>query len=716
MTRLSQETIKKALRSFGLTEKEAEIYIFLGKHGVLKGGEISKQTKTQKALVYRILKSLQTKGLVESTLESPARFIAVSFEKVIDLNIRAKQEESAHIAAQKKDLLNYWQNIRKPAPELPLERFTVIEGKQRIYQKLSQMIKETDGKFLTVMTVQNLTRAHQLGLFDIDLHTQSNIKFCFLTNISRPDLSRIKLILATLKGSKMDFEGRTPELGLDTPSQMAIRDQEEALFFITPKTGASPSKEDDVCLWTDCKSLVKAFTVVFEDFWHNSTDIRERITEIETDKLTPKTFIIGDALTAEKKYNEIIRSAKEEIVILTSSKGLIEFSKNTMQLNEWTGRGVSVKIMAPIVNENMEIAEQLSETFSVKHVPPKFLKTTVIDGKYLFQFKTIDLRKQQIDLSSSFDNTLYTSSPQYVKKMRDMLLELWKNSRPPSVDNLKSIIGTRIRNVALFPGAIRGPGSYGSFYPLPPGESKKGHIAVIEIVDEDPTGKLTEQDVLNEIMKAKKDQTGGKLRILYASQATAIIHPPDFFSLPPMLIRVHHIEKHSTQGEEEVIIVNLWLETPIGDAYVPVAILSDNPQIHPKWKAFYSASPAGQNVRLAEKDELQIRVHGNTLFAGWTVPIPLLPSQYVLPPACIRFEGYGEVKTAAYTIKGPSGRFTAKQNGIDAFVTFMHPESEYSGPGTDGFFVRDFISKSPNIDFEGTRQTLEHSLKEKSKS
>jgi hypothetical protein len=98
------------------------------------------------------------------------------------------------------------------------------------------------------------------------------------------------------------------------------------------------------------------------------------------------------------------------------------------------------------------------------------------------------------------------------------------------------------------------------------------------------------------------------------------------------------------------------------------------------------------------------------------VPIPLFPSRYVLPPACMLIEGYGDAKTASYTITGPSGEgFTAKQNGFDAFVTFIHQSSKYSGPGTDGFFVRDFVMDvSPNI-FKSNRPTLEHRIIEKRK-
>jgi len=218
-------------------------------------------------------------------------------------------------------------------------------------------------------------------------------------------------------------------------------------------------------------------------------------------------------------------------------------------------------------------------------------------------------------------------------------------------------------------------------------------------------------------MHALKNPPKEQLWKVYASQAIAIIHPPDFFNLPPMLIRVHHNEKHSTFGEEDVITINLWLETPDGNSYVPVAVLNDSPQAQDFWKTHFAASPAGQNVHLAKKEELQVRVHGNTLFAGWTVPILLLPSQHVLPPACILIEGYGEVKTAAYTIIGPTGsQFSAKQNGFNAFVTFMHPSSKYSGPGTDGFLVRDFVGETTPKKFKGNRPILAHSLIEKRKS
>ena len=716
---MSQEQVLKTLANLGFDQVDAQLYVYLAKKGMQKAIDICKALKLTKQQLYPSLKRLQSKGIVSSTIEHPARFNSLPFEKVLDLFIKAKIEETRNLQQSKAEILSNWQNLK--LEDDTSAKFTVIEGRSYIYSKIQQMIQETRKQVLSITTVPTLTQADQRDIFETgsDHPLKSKIHFRFLVELSEQNVHIMKALLKETANAKLNIEGRHPDLGLNLFPQMLVRDEEEALIFVKPRSDTSIIEKDDVCLWTDCKTLVKAFTAVFEELWRNSTDIREKISEIETGKPTPKTFIIGDAEIAKKKYNEAMRSAKEEILIMTSSKGLFEFLENLPQLSELTEKGVNVKILAPIVGENLETAEQLSRFCSVKHVPPNYMQTTIIDGKHLFQLKTATPEKQPLNSPPHFENTLYTNNTEYVQKTKAMLNEQWKNARQPSADSLKSIFGTGVRSQsgAYFPGAIRGPGPQGTFYPLPPNPAKKGDYAVVEIVDDDPLGKMTEQDVLNEIMNAQKNPPKNQIWKVYSSQAIAVIHPPDFFNLPPMLIRAHHIEKHSTWGEQDLIMINLWLETPNGNAYVPVAVLGNNPKAQVWWKIHFGATPAAQNVQLAKKDELQIRVHGNTLFAGWTAPIKLFPPQYTLPPACMLIEGYGDVKTVAYTIIGPSGAgFKAKQNGFDAFVTFMHPSSKYSGPGTDGFLVRDFIGYVTTQFAKGFRSTLETSLIEKRKS
>ncbi len=336
-------------------------------------------------------------------------------------------------------------------------------------------------------------------------------------------------------------------------------------------------------------------------------------------------------------------------------------------LEKCSKRGISVKFMVPIVENNFKEIRTLSKNIDIKHIPTTNLEAAVIDNKEAFQFNSL------LNDFSSKQTNLYSKNPTYVKKLKESLNEIWQKATPASDTTLESTFG-------LNPYAHRSPVS-------------KEELDRIIIVDVDE--KITEKEILQKIISAKRrpvKDVSKDFHVMYASGGSAIVHPPKSFNLPDLLFQIHHIDKSSGFGQADAITVFLWMQTPNGYKFVPVGGLGDNPQGVAFRKSLYAGFPAEQNHRLVRRDELQVRVHGNTLFAGWTVPIPLLPPKYVLPPSCLQIEGYGNVVTKAYTNIVPSGfKSKLELNGFYAFVTFMHPESKYSGPGTDGFFIRELV-------------------------
>ncbi len=297
---MSQKKAKIVLKDFGLTNKEADTYIFLARHEVLTGGEIAKQTKIARSLVYRILKSLQAKGLVEPTLESPKRFVAVPFEKALDLIIKTRQEEALLVERAKKDLLEDWKVISSAKPGAKYDKFVVIEGSKKIYAKILHMIKETRNQFIGILPVSALARAEQFGVFDAVYNhpLKSRTKFQFLTDLASSDLEAIKLLKPKLRG-ELSLKTRNPELEVAISPRVVIRDGEEILFFIKPEAETATRKQGEVCIYTNCQSLVQTFTGIFQDLWHSSTDIEARIIEIETGKL-PTATLHGNRKTGEE--------------------------------------------------------------------------------------------------------------------------------------------------------------------------------------------------------------------------------------------------------------------------------------------------------------------------------------------------------------------------------------------------------------------------------
>jgi sugar-specific transcriptional regulator TrmB len=687
---LGEETVEKILKDIGLTDKEAEVYIFLAKRGALKSREVAKQIKKDKAQVLRILKSLESKGLAESTLEAPKRFTAIPFEKVLDAFVKAKRDEAAIIESAKKKLLLYWKTIGKTRPEGPLEKFVVIEGTNKINSKISQMITETRNQLSIVSTVPGLLRADQMGLFDmISSHPlRSKIQLRFLTELSGQNQNAIKALFEKASKANIKFRGRNPDLGLRLFPRMVIRDEEEALLFITPGAEASRTKQVDTGIWTNCKTLVQTFTSVFEDLWRNATDTQQETRDMGPESSSPKTFTISTAEKLSKQYYEALNSAKKEIVFMISAQDINDLWKNTSLLERWLEKGVSVRILAPTTVDNLKAIQQLSKYCEIRHCSESLLKTTIIDGAHLYQFRNPASKHETTVEDQKSEYAFYTSDPELIAKTKTLLNDSWKNALAPSSVTLESILNPEASSNDPF----RKTKPLGPYF--------RGSIRI----EEHEQGAITERDVLSKILNAKRiiaNDPRKDINVQCGSNAYAAIHPPEHFNLPDMIINVWHCDKNSSWGAEDWLNVTLWLETLIGYRYVSVVHVTDNPEALEFRKGVWAGTPAGQNCQLVTKDQFQVQVHGNTLFAGWTVPIPLFPQPYVLPPSCILFEGYGEIKTTVTKTRAPSGRTQVTEaNQLNAFVTFFHPASKYSGPGTDGLFNRDvfFTAYPPSKD------------------
>lgn len=682
---MSEETIKKVLMDSGLTEKEAEVYIFLATHDALKGTEIAKLLGKDKAQVFHILKRLQSKGFVEATIEFPTHFSAVPFENVLESITRARQEEVAYIEKSKQELLEYLRKKHKVTLEPSSEKFVVIKGNKKIYSAISRMILETKHQLLAATTVPGLLRAEEFGVFDTAFShpLKSQIHYRFLTELSEQNLSTVRKILKRTPKTDFNFKARNPDLGLKLFPRMVTRDDEEVLFFMAPRTGSA--EKDDVCLWTNSKSLVQAFTAVFDDLWINSTSIDEKLAEIETGERTSTKHFILESEAAFGTLDGAIKSAQREILMMTSAEGLIEINNRIAELRGRTEQGVSVKIMAPITNENLQAARELSKSCKVKHVPTSYLDTILVDERHLLQSKNqppaIEEKQKKI---SYFGDAFYTSNLEYVEKTKRMLNDYWRNAPIPPIIALDSVIQFPKPEVVTIP-------DNGYALTRPDGPYTKMVMSIKE-----KQGVIAEKDVLDKIINAKKYPGKNWLKSpvrFYGSAGNAVIHPPATLNLPPDIIFwLQQFNEQSSFGAEDMLFVNLWLEIPNGHAYVPVAAITTNPNAAEFRKREFKGTPAEQNVHVVEKDELQVRVHGNTFFAGWTVPIQLFPASLVLPPSCILLEGYSKLKTGVLDIRLPSGvTVNAEYNGYDAFVTFFHPESKYSGPGTDGVIGRDAV-------------------------
>ena len=99
------------LVKLGFTETDAQVYVYLATEGPQRASDLAEALKIYKQHLYRILKNLQSKGIINASPEYPTRYSAVLFEKVLDRLIEAKMEQQQSLEASKKELLSTWRSL-----------------------------------------------------------------------------------------------------------------------------------------------------------------------------------------------------------------------------------------------------------------------------------------------------------------------------------------------------------------------------------------------------------------------------------------------------------------------------------------------------------------------------------------------------------------------------------------------------------------------------
>jgi sugar-specific transcriptional regulator TrmB len=108
---VTQEWMFKALENLGIKRVDAEVYLFLTRTGPQKARNVTDALHLQKQQLYRNLKTLQNKGMVQASLESPACFSAVRIEEIIDDIINEKKEQALTLQQSREKLLLCWRAL-----------------------------------------------------------------------------------------------------------------------------------------------------------------------------------------------------------------------------------------------------------------------------------------------------------------------------------------------------------------------------------------------------------------------------------------------------------------------------------------------------------------------------------------------------------------------------------------------------------------------------
>lgn len=257
---LPADAIQEKLSSFGLTQNESKIFIFLGKYGSKPAIEITKILKIPRTETYRVIHTLQSRGIVSSTIDHPVKFTALPIDKALDILLRTEMENLRSLQDQKEEIINIWNSLPSFTKEdtRKEEQIQILKGQNSISSKINEMIHAARKNLLLLCSEKNFMRLYHSDSLEMLQNTSIEIKI--LTSCSENSFH----VFEKMKNMNI----RKMPKDIQKNFCVMIQDGKEIILFTR---NDDKSSQEMMAIRTNSVALSYPMTVLFDQIWSTST-------------------------------------------------------------------------------------------------------------------------------------------------------------------------------------------------------------------------------------------------------------------------------------------------------------------------------------------------------------------------------------------------------------------------------------------------------------
>lgn len=228
---MEEKKLVEYLVSFGLTGREASIYLELYRSGTSNGYELAKKTGISRSNVYKALEGLADKGAAYVSEGASRKYTAVEVGEFCQNKIggllRKQEFLSAHMPKEREDT----------------EGYVTITSDENIADKIRNMLTKAQKRVYLSMS------APLLSLFQDELWEliEKNIKVVVLTAFPKDMDGKPELLSGKVKGIKIYITSdKKNQIGIITDSQYVL-------------SGELGKGRDSACLYSGQMNFVQVF-------------------------------------------------------------------------------------------------------------------------------------------------------------------------------------------------------------------------------------------------------------------------------------------------------------------------------------------------------------------------------------------------------------------------------------------------------------------------
>ena len=247
---------------FGIPSNQSKVYIYLGKYGSKTAPEVCHALRLPRTETYRLLATLQSKGVISSTYAHPIKFSSLPLDKTIKLMVDMEKERVKKLEARKDEISKVWNSIPNFHNEPDVQKddqFQILQGENQIFGKINDMIINTKREFLIIGNEKEFLKFYHanflepLNKSDIDLKVLTNSPERILYVFEEIDRTKVKKI---------------PKAA-NCQCCYVIKDSEEVIIFMKN----SRSGKDTTAFWTNSQAMIYSKKLLFNLLWSKSKSI-----------------------------------------------------------------------------------------------------------------------------------------------------------------------------------------------------------------------------------------------------------------------------------------------------------------------------------------------------------------------------------------------------------------------------------------------------------
>jgi sugar-specific transcriptional regulator TrmB len=238
------------------------LYVHLCMAGPAKVSDLAEALKLHRNDVYRTAERLMQRGLIETTVERPARYVAIDPQKVFDSEITTRLKAIDSLKRSREEISSLLLQLHMTAPQPSRGTYKVVQGRPEIHAMRTRLVSEakTSIEWATSFA-PSVPMADLSGSLDAMMaRVQEGVQFRALARATPHSLPKMQPFLKYDNAQVRRFE-------VESVVRFLLVDDAQLLMYVVNDPSESIYAKEEVALHTTAPGFVHAQKVFFDQSW-----------------------------------------------------------------------------------------------------------------------------------------------------------------------------------------------------------------------------------------------------------------------------------------------------------------------------------------------------------------------------------------------------------------------------------------------------------------